>query len=103
MNRHQLIEYRSLLLHRAIADKIRVSPGLMRIAYENIARWKGNNDFPQPYLDEWLAILDRGLEATLAFMCEDSEQARRLRQSSPFPGILTNHERWSILRETRAA
>jgi hypothetical protein len=103
MNRHQLIETRSLRLHQAIAEKLRRNPDLIRRAYENIGRWKRINSFPQPYLDEWQAVLDQGLEASLALMCEDSERGRRLRQSSPFPGILSNAERWRILRETRAA
>lgn len=103
MNRHRLLEQRSLMLHRAMADKLRADPTLIEIARTNIARWKSRNAFPQPYLDEWLAVLDRGLDETIAFMCEDSAQARRLRQSSPFAGILTPRERWSLLREARAA
>lgn len=41
-------------------------------------------------------ILAQGPGAALARLTEDSPRARRLRQSSPFPGVLTPPERNAI-------
>lgn len=91
-------DFRSLDYHRLIAQKIRNNPALLSVATNNIARWKHQNDFPQPYLDEWLAHIAQGLEHVLKFIVEESENAARLRSSSPFSGILTQRERLDILR-----
>jgi hypothetical protein len=92
---HQQIEERSILLHRAVAQKIRENPGLLAAARDNLRRWIGQGG-PRPYWAEWEALLDGPLGDLLIFMVSPSEDARRLRQCSPFAGILTPRERWSI-------
>ncbi len=48
---------------------------------------------------EWLRLLDSlPLEALLEFLAEDSEDAARLRQSSPFLGILSAKARDAIMQ-----
>ena len=93
---HQRIDARSLALHRAIAEKLRADPSLLAIAHDNLDRWSAVKDHSQPYLDAWRAILQRPLEEVLALMVEDSERMTAMRQSNPFPGILTPRERWAI-------
>jgi hypothetical protein len=100
---HQEFEARSLALHRLVAEKIRRDPSLLRIARENLARWRGRatpNDLE--YLGEWERLLDAGLDAALAAATEESERAKTLRQASPFAGILTPRERRAFLSAWKA-
>jgi hypothetical protein len=50
-------------------------------------------------LQEWKEILrSEPLEQVLSLLEEDSERPDRLRQSSPFAGILSPEERMEIMR-----
>jgi len=96
MRSHEWIDRRSLALHEAVAKKLAEHPELLEVARQNLRQWLAQN--PQPALLEWQRLLD-----TLAFdellellRCPD-ERARRLRQSSPFAGVLTHRERQAIL------
>jgi hypothetical protein len=93
---HQRIDRRSLAMHRAIAEKLRADPSLLAIARENLDRWLTQRGSSQPYWDAWREILKRPLEEVLSLMVEESEKMTALRQSNPFPGILTPRERWAI-------
>jgi hypothetical protein len=93
---HQRIDRRSLAMHRAIAGKLRADPSLLAIANENLDRWQKEHGHSKPYWDAWREILKRPLEEVLALMVEESEKMTALRQSNPFPGILTPRERWAI-------
>src|SRR5512139_1873645 len=92
---HHQIEERSSLLHRTVARRIRGNPGLLTIARDNLRRWMAQGS-RHPYWTEWQILLDGPLEDLLAFMVSPSEDARRLRQCSPFAGILSPRERWQI-------
>jgi len=103
---HIRIEKRSIALHRAIADRIRTNPRLMEKARENLQKYldqfaQENRPLPKS-LSEWQDILtNRSLEAVLEFLVSSGETAGRLRQSSPFAGILTPKERWKIYEAYR--
>lgn len=90
-----------------VADKLVRDPSLIGVARANLKRWlDASSGSPNPAHTEWLELIDRlPLVAILEILRTDSENNRRLRQSSPFAGILTNEERWRILRtyEARAA
>ena len=92
---HQQIEERSIFLHRAVAQRIREDPAVLEVARHNLRRWIGQQG-EQLYWTEWEKILEDPMEEILAFMVSPTEKARRLRQSSPFCGILTPQERWKI-------
>lgn len=92
-------DFRSLELHSLIAKKLEEDPSLVKIAIDNIARWKRQNDFPQPYLDEWLEIINSGQEPLLNFLRSPTEKGQRLRSSSPFVGIMTQQERNEIFEK----
>ena len=92
-------DFRSLELHDLIAKKIEADPTLVNIAISNINRWKSQNDFPQPYLEDWLNIINQGLEPLLTFLRSASHEGQRLRSSSPFTGILTEEERAAIFEK----
>ena len=97
---HNWIDARSLALAKAVAEKIRRDPSLLRRATENLARWKGRRTSWPKCLREWEKILsDLPVSDLLALLVEDSEEGRRRRQSSPFTGILTAAERKAIFEQ----
>ena len=99
---HRQLEARSLAMHAVIARKIERDPSLIRIAVRNVERWSAKWDVPPPWLEEWREILDQPWQYVTAIITEPSENAARLRQSTPFAGILTNRERWLIYKAFRA-
>lgn len=94
---HQWIDLVDLAAHRAMARKIRREPKLFNRAFRNITRWeRRNRGCPQP-LREWKQILhDNEMTTVLRIMTRADEEGNRLRQSSPFCGILTDREREAI-------
>jgi hypothetical protein len=92
---HMRIEERSLALHAAIAERLLADPGLLETAKRNIARWV-ERDGEIPPWNEWREILRRPLPEIIEVLVSPDENARRLRQSSPFCGLLTSRERWRI-------
>lgn len=98
---HARIEARSLAMHRAIAEKLRGRPALLDAARENIRRWRRQGVDVAAFA-EWEAILDRGLEETLRVLVDPSENATRLRQSTPFTGVLTAKERRRFFEAPRS-
>jgi hypothetical protein len=97
---HCRLDRRSVALHAAIAEIIRRDPSAVQRALANLARWELTA--PGPWIAEWRGWLLGEREALLNFLIERSPQADRLRQSSPFTGILSLHERKRIL-ESHAA
>lgn len=98
MRTHDQIDERSLALARAVAQKIDADPGHAGLgrARAVCARWMKNR--PSAACAEWLELLEQPWPAIREILLDRSEQARRLRQSSPFCGILTPVERWSIYK-----
>lgn len=95
---HEWIDQRSLAMAQAIAGKLRDDPSLFNTAARNLDRWRSTiNPWP-PALAEWDQIIAEGMARSLSCLLEDSPRGRRLRQSHPFPGILTTQERNEILR-----
>ncbi len=81
-----------------IAAKLRADPELWTIPKQNIQRWKKAMGGLSPALYEWSCILQTSSkEETLTILESDSEEAKRLRSSSPFTGILTRSERQEII------
>jgi len=93
---HRRIDLRSLALHRAIADKLRLHPELLDIARDNLDRWTLAQSRSQPYWDAWRKILSRPLPEILSLLEEESETMTALRQATPFAGVLDPAERWAI-------
>jgi hypothetical protein len=101
--RHARLEERSLALHREIAGRLRQNPGLLAGVRERLGNDINSGCFSLSVADamrEWLDLLNANpLEQTLALLTDPGENARRLRQSTPFAGILTQEERHRILEE----
>ncbi|HMP75454.1 MAG TPA: hypothetical protein PKE12_04060 [Kiritimatiellia bacterium] len=98
---HRDIEERSLLLARAIAERIDADP--LRCGVDQARavcrRWRETGDSRD--LRIWSETLEKPWEEIRAVLLDSSEGGRRLRQSNPFCGILTPQERWAIYREFR--
>lgn len=100
---HRLLEARSLAMHAVVARKIARDPTLLAIAHRNVERWSARWKEGAPaWLKEWEEVLKQPWQQVAALITEPSEHAARLRQSSPFAGVLTNEERWRIHEAFRA-
>lgn len=100
---HRLLEARSLAMHAVIARKIERDPTLLQIAHKNVQRWAAQRGSDTPaWLTEWREILGQPWRRIAALITEPSENGARLRQSSPFAGVLTQQERWRIYEAFRA-
>jgi hypothetical protein len=92
--KHRLAEARSLALHCLIARRIAARPALLQVARRNLAAWRARYGGIAPRaLDEWRSILERPWPEIAALITDPGEPAARLRQSSPFAGVLTAAER----------
>lgn len=99
MKSHQLIDKRSLLLARAVVSKIDSDPGHggLENARKLCQRWVLMHN--KPVLHEWTKILGSSWEGIRKMLLDKSENGKRLRQSSPFCGILSPRERWKIYKD----
>src|SRR5688572_25778773 len=100
---HRLLEARSLAMHAVIAQKIERDPQLLDVPRNNLKRWRARWDEQLPaWHEEWTGIMQRPWSEIAAIITEPSEEGARLRQSSPFPGVLTAAERRRIYEAFRA-
>ncbi|AYG47958.1 hypothetical protein DV532_27135 (plasmid) [Pseudomonas sp. Leaf58] len=91
---HRIHEIRSLLIHRLVAKKLRENPKLIEKAWSNIAKAREVADLD--VLKEWEAVLRAPISRICDFIVRDTQVAIRMRQSSPFHGIITPEERQEI-------
>lgn len=102
--RHDWIDERSLAFGHAIGERVRANPQLVAVAARRLDEWEAGaaargDARVLPALREWREILRTySLDALVTLLGADaSEHATRLRQSTPFVGILTAQERERIL------
>ena len=92
---HSGIDKVSLSLARRVAERLRAHPELLEMARTNLSLWqKRNADSPSLLrcYAEWEAILTRPLEEICALLVAETEEGQRLRQNSPFAGVLSPPE-----------
>jgi len=102
--KHNVQDAASLALARRVAALLRSSPEPLKMARGNLERWSRQNADTPSLLRcyaEWQAILDRPLDEICDVLCAETEEARRLRQNSPFAGVLPPAEVWAIKRQQR--
>lgn len=100
---HRLLEARSLAMHAVIAKKIEGDSKLLDIPRNNLKRWSARWGKEAPvWYDTWCAIMERPWPEIAAIITEPSEESARLRQSSPFAGVLSAEERKRIYEAFRA-
>ena len=95
---HEQIDQRSLDLAEAIVriiDRDSTRAGLEH-ARANCERWL--RFVASPAIVEWRELLKQEWPAVRAVLLDESEYGRRLRQSSPFAGVLPPTERWAIFK-----
>lgn len=83
---------------RAIVARIDADPervGLTR-AKDLCRRWHREREALAHR--EWLDILEQPWSQVRKVLLDESEMGRRLRQSTPFCGILTPRERWTFYK-----
>lgn len=100
---HSLHDAKSLAMHCKIAWKISKDPSLLDKAREKSLQRRENCDpgrIPR-FQEEWEQILALPWPQIAAFLISVSEDAVRLRSSSPFAGLLTDAEREKILEAFR--
>lgn len=101
MNAHRLAEERSLALHRAVADKLVTEPEALERARARVRRWLESAEVSPHWARAWNEVLSRPLPEIRAFLVDESEGARALRQVTPFAGVIDPRTRWRIWREVR--
>ena len=95
---HRRNDLRSLRLHQAISEKLRADPvSVLKKARTNLDRWRDDANSAY-YVREWDSLLSGSRDRLLEVMIEDTEYATALRHMSPFAGVLTPQERWTIYR-----
>lgn len=100
---HRMHDGVSLELNRAIAARLLSHPAWIQTALANLERWK-RRDPCSPELEcdrQWREILSRPPEQVAEVLTSETDNARWLRQSSPFTGVLTPREVLEIKRRWR--
>ena len=101
VNPHRHIDEVSLAYHTEIASRIERDPTLVKVAIANLDRWRELKGYEERGCVEWRRILSELNTADLVSILRSrSEESKRLRQSTPFTGILTQAERRAILEAT---
>jgi hypothetical protein len=97
--KHSQTDEVSLELGRRMADRLRLRPELLEIARVNLSRWSRQNASASSLLRcyaEWQAMLARPVDEICDLLCAETDDAQRLRQNSPFAGVLSPAEVWEI-------
>ena len=105
MNWHEVIDERSLELHRVIARELRADPAKLERVVAWMDRFLNDPEYSihsKDALQEWRAIIQQGLPQVLAALVDDSEDGQRMRQSSPFAVIMPQAERAQIFAKYEA-
>lgn len=93
---HRAAELRSLAYHRVVAD--RLDDLLVERARRRLDRWREADRIHPRWADEWGDVLSRSLSEIGKVISADTAHARSLRQTSPFAGVLNEHERRQLVR-----
>lgn len=94
----------SLELARRIAAGLPSRPDWIALARENLDRWSARNHDAPSLLRcyaEWREILSRPVDEICAMLTATTDEGQRLRQNSPFAGVIPPDEVWAIKRRLR--
>jgi hypothetical protein len=103
---HELLDEISLELGCRTAARLRQQPNLLQLAHDNLARWSTQNAGAPALLrcyQEWRKLLNKSLEEICAVLTSESDEGQRLRQNSPFAGVLPAREVWEVKQRFRHA
>lgn len=92
-NPHDRLDEIPRQTHIAIAARIDDDAALLEVPRRNIRRWAENMGRMPVAYSEWLAALDRPWPEVRRILVSPDENVVRMRQSTPFSGILSQQER----------
>ena len=101
---HDIVDSISLEIAKRVGERLRADPSLLGIAKTNLARWKADNADCAALIRnyaEWEAILQKPIEEVLRILCAVNDEGQRLRQNSPFVGILPQSEVRELKKKLR--
>jgi len=101
VNLHELAEERSLALHREVGRILARDPSAIERARVRLRDWKREGSVHPVYVDRWSRLLDGPFETLRAALEDRGEEARALRQVTPFAGVVDARKRWEIWREVK--
>jgi hypothetical protein len=100
---HSFLDRRSLAFHVAIAEKLRTDPKLLEKFRDRLQAMLSDDRVSISTRDayrEWLDFIEEhSFEEVLDLLVDPSEEGTRLRQATPFAGILSRTEREAIARK----
>lgn len=92
---HARPELISLLYHRALAQQL--TDDIVDAARDQLSRWQQDGAIDTRWVDEWRRILSRPTRRIAETISADTPRLARLRQSSPFAGLLDEAIRRQIV------
>ena len=95
-NQHDRLDEIRRRMAVAAAKKVDEDLTLLEVPRRNIRRWAELWGYMMSAYAEWSDILERPWPEIRGLLIADNEDSRRLRQSTPFVGILTSRERKAI-------
>ncbi|HMN42704.1 MAG TPA: hypothetical protein PKE29_17825 [Phycisphaerales bacterium] len=101
---HEYQDACSLEMARQVAAGLPLHPEWITLARTNLARWRERNADAPSLLrcyDEWAMLLDLPIPQICAILTAQTDEAQRLRQNTPFAGVLSPQEVWEIKRRLR--
>ncbi|MFO0827095.1 MAG: hypothetical protein U0572_03010 [Phycisphaerales bacterium] len=101
---HEYQDRVSLELARRVAEGLAQHPEWVEFARANLDRWSERNADAPGLLrcyGEWRAILARPVDEIRSTLLAETDDGQRLRQSSPFAGIVPFATVWEIKRRLR--
>jgi hypothetical protein len=106
VNWHEVIDERSFEMHQVVASVLRRDPSKLNLVVDWINQRLADPDYSihsKDALTEWRDLFQsQGLEGVLRMLGDRSENATRMRQSSPFAVIMPQDERLKILKRYEA-
>jgi hypothetical protein len=93
--KHSETDQVSIEIARRVVNRLRGQPELVEFARANLVRWSQQNSSAPSLLRcyaEWQEILSRPVDEICDLLCSKSDNAQRLRQNSPFAGVLSPAE-----------
>ena len=101
MNTHELAEERSLALHRIVAERAIGDASILDEAKVRVARWLASGVMAPAYAERWNSILSLPPSEVAERIVANTEDARALRQTTPFTFVVSPRDRWRLWREVR--
>jgi hypothetical protein len=98
---HQLHEMRSLMMHRIVVEQFQQDPiKIIEFGLNNLQRWRKKGVSCDDF-EIWEEILRFSPQRLPEILSSTSEESIRLRQSSPFAGLVPEESRQKILSSTQ--